>query len=117
MIQTKERLEDEAKARNQKSLARDSEKREMQEHIKVAETMRLLFKDKQKMVMFLPEVVEMLQDRIYGQFIESAEMKRVIAGLSRILPHWCRIVTIPRGNLVRLEGRDKMQIGQIKIAI
>jgi hypothetical protein len=29
MIQTKERLEDEAKARNQKNLARDSEKREV----------------------------------------------------------------------------------------
>ena len=38
----------------------------MQEHIRVAEAMRLLFKEKQKMVIELPEVVEMLQDRIYG---------------------------------------------------
>ena len=89
----------------------------MQEHIRVAEAMRLLFKEKQKMVMQLTEVVEMLQDRIYGQFMESTEMKRVIASISRILPHWCRIVTVLKGNLVKLDGRDKLQIGQIKIAI
>ena len=89
----------------------------MQEHIRVAEAMRLLFKEKQRMVIELPEVVEMLQDRIYGQFIESKEMKRVIASISKILPYWCRIVILPKANLVKLDGRDKLQIGQIKIAI
>jgi len=44
-------------------------------------------------------------------------MNRVIASISKILPHWCRIVTIPKANLVKLDGRDKLQIGQIKIAI
>ena len=52
----------------------------------MAEAMRLLFKDKLKFALFLTEVVEQLQDRIYGSFIESQEMKRVIASLSRILP-------------------------------
>lgn len=117
MIKTKERLEGEAKARNQTCLARDTQKREMQEHIRVAEAMRVLFKDKQRMSIFLAEVVEHLQDRMYGSFIESSELKRVVGSISRILPHWCRIVTIPRGHLVKLDGRDKLQIGQVKIAI
>lgn len=102
MIKTKERLECEAKARNQSSLARDTEKREMQEHIRVAEAMRVLFKDKIKHAIFLPEVVEALQDRMYGSFIDSNELKRLIASISRILPHWCQIMTIPKGHLVKL---------------
>lgn len=117
MIKTKERLEGEAKARNQSNLARDSEKREMQEHMRVAEAMRCLFKDQDKQTIFLPIVVESLQDRMHGSFIESNELKRVIGNLMRILPQWCRLVSLPRGNFIRLDGRDRLQIGQIKQAI
>ena len=44
-------------------------------------------------------------------------MNRVIASISKILPYWIRIVILPKANLVKLDGRDKLQIGQIKIAI
>jgi len=43
-----------------------TKKREMQEHLRVAEAMRHLFFDKQVKVLQLSEVVEQLQDRIYG---------------------------------------------------
>ena len=42
------------------------------------------------------------------------EMKRIIGSVSRILPSWLRIVAMPKGTVVRLEGREKFQIGTIK---
>ena len=112
MIQTKERLEDEAKQRNIKNLERQTFKRELQEHLRVAEALRHLFFDKNIKVIYLNEVIEQLQSRIYGQFIDSAEMKRIIVSICKILPNWCRINCLPKGNFVRIEG--KQQIGQIK---
>ena len=41
-------------------------------------------------------------------------MKRVIGTISRILPDWCKILTLPKGNIVRLERKEKYQIGEIK---
>ena len=117
LIQTKERLEDEARQRNMANLEKESDKRELQEHLRVAEALRLLFMDKNTRVIYLNEVIEQLQNRIHGQFIDASEMKRVIGSVSRILPHWSRIVAMPRGNVVRLEGKDRYQIGAIKKTI
>lgn len=44
-------------------------------------------------------------------------MKRVIGSVARILPNWCKIVTLPKGNIVRLDGKDRYQIGEVKQAI
>ena len=66
MIQTKEHLEDEAKARNQQNLVKDEKKRELQEHIRVAESMRQLFLDKQTRSMFLNQLIDMIQERVHG---------------------------------------------------
>ena len=79
--------------------------------------MRLLFKDRGCKVIFLNEVIEELQQRIYGQFIDSKDMRRVIVSICKILPHWARIVTLPRGYVVRIDGIDHLQIGQIKQSI
>ena len=99
------------------NLEKESDKRELQEHLRVAEALRLLFMDKNTRVIYLNEVIEQLQNRIHGQFIDASEMKRVIGSVSRILPHWSRIVAMPRGNVVRLEGKDRYQIGAIKKTI
>ena len=52
-----------------------------------------------------------MQNRIYGSFIDSCEMKRIIVSVCKILPGWCRVVSIPKGNIVRCEGRDRYSIG------
>ena len=60
LIQTKERLEDEARQRNMANLEKESDKRELQEHLRVAEALRLLFMDKNTRVIYLNEVIEQL---------------------------------------------------------
>ena len=79
--------------------------------MRVAESLRQLFLDKQTKCIFLAEAIELLQERLYGQFIESNEIKRVVVNICKILPSWCMIVSIPKGILLRCEGRDKNQIG------
>lgn len=66
MIKTKERLEDNAKQRNKELLEKTNEKKELQGHLKVAETMRQIFMDRSSRVMHLGELIEQLQSRIYG---------------------------------------------------
>ena len=66
LIQTKERIEDEAKQRNLMSLERQNEKRELQEHLRVAETLRTIIKDHSSRVLHLDDAIEKLQSRIYG---------------------------------------------------
>ena len=92
LIQTKERFEDQAKQRNIEVLEKATYKRELQEHLKVAEAMRCIILERQSKVLPLLELIELLQERIFGQFIESVEMKRVIASICRILPNWCRLI-------------------------
>jgi len=46
LIQTKEKLEEEARQRNMVNIEKQTEKRELQEHIRVAEALRQLFMDK-----------------------------------------------------------------------
>ena len=55
-----------------------------------------------------------MQNRIHGQFIDTTEMKRVVVSLSKIIPDWISIASIPRGILLRCDGLHKYQIGQIK---
>ena len=66
LIQTKERLEDEARQRNMETLQRQTERRELQEHIRVAEALRQLFVDKNVRVLYLTDVIEQLQNRIFA---------------------------------------------------
>jgi len=66
MITTKEKLENEAKQRNMDVMEKQTHKRETQEHLRVAESLRQLFLDKQKRVLYLVEVIELLQERIYS---------------------------------------------------
>lgn len=114
LITTKEKLEEDAKQRNKETMEKMTHRRELQEHIRIAEALRQLFFDKNTRVIYLNEVIEMLQNRLIGQFIESIEMKRVIIGITKILPNWCRVVPVPRGTLLRCDGKEKFQIGQIK---
>lgn len=104
MIQTKEKLEDEAKQRNMKNLEKETYKRELHQHLRVAEALRGLYIDQKKRVIFLNEVIDHLQNRIFGQFIDAGEMKRVIGSITRILPKWAQIKTIPKGVLLGLDG-------------
>lgn len=96
------------------NIEKQTEKRELQEHIRVAEALRQLFMDKNIRVLYLCEVIEHLQNRIHGQFIDAAEMKRIIISITQILPSWCRTVAMPRGLVVRLDGQARYQIGTIK---
>ena len=82
----------------------------------MAKALRQLFIDKNTRVLYLTEVIKLLKIRFRSQFIDVDEgkMKRLIGGVSRILPDWLRIVAMPRGHIVRLEGQAKYQIGTIK---
>ena len=84
-----------------------AQRRELQEHIRIAEALRQLFFDKNTKVIYLTEAIEMLQNRIIGQFIESGEMKRVIINVTKILPGWIRVIPVLRGTLLRCEGKEK----------
>lgn len=42
------------------NLEKESDKRELQEHLRVAEALRLLFMDKNTRVLYLSEVIEQL---------------------------------------------------------
>ena len=53
-------MEDEAKQRNKQNLKRDTAKRELQETLRVAEALRLLFIDRNLKVIFLNDVIEQL---------------------------------------------------------
>ena len=44
------------------------------------------------------------------------EIKRIISGLSKILPQWCNLVCLPKGFIIRLDIKG-MQIGLIKLKI
>ena len=85
--------------------------------MRVAETLRSIINERTSKVIFLTELIDLLQDRIYGQFLDSTELKRIIASICRILPGWCRIMTIPKGWVLRCVGKERLQIGEIKAAI
>lgn len=82
--------------------------------MRVAEALRELFRDKSRKVIFVPEVLECLQERLVGHYVEAIELKRIIGGLCNIIPAWLQIVTTSRGNVVRMENKDTLQISEIK---
>ena len=82
----------------------------------MAKAVRQLFIDKNIRVLDLTEVIKLLKIRFHSQFINVDEgaMKRLIGGISRIFPDWLRIIAMPQGLFVRLEGEATYQIGTIK---
>ena len=83
----------------------------------MAETLRTIIKDHSSRVLVLDEAIEKLQSRIYGQFIEFKELRRLIVSITKILPQWCRVVVMPKTTLLRFDGKDRVQIGEIKHTI
>ena len=49
--------------------------------------------------------------------VEYSEMKEIMVRISRVLPHWLRIVGMPEGIVARLTGKDKYSQQKVVKAI
>ena len=70
-------------------------KRHIDNHIKIAEAIYHMFKQKEKAVLRWGDILESLKESNQNTFTEDKEYKSLLVTLSKIVPDWISLITMP----------------------
>ena len=93
--------------------AAEHHKRQTDEYIRVAEGMRALFISKDKKGLWQADVIDSVKSNPNGTFSTDDEIRTIIVGISKILPEWIKLFSIPKGAFMRMD-KDRIPILQIR---
>jgi hypothetical protein len=107
-IEKRNKLEEKAKNRNLEILGKQEYLKEIELHQKLAEGIHLLFMSNNGRPILVSQVMSQLGDKTRGQFTSKPELYQMISSLTKILPGWLIMATLPSGTIVRQKAPIEM---------